>query len=255
MILTIIIAPVSAARRHVRRCAAATVIQRKWRGAVAKRSFYKTRKNILLIQSTIRMLSAMSRVKKLRAKLEEASNYNSKDYYLYSKKRTSASIKIQAAYRMYTLRKKFNAHKLRIEKKVAELKNQEKFEKHLERYVKRLNQVSGKITKAQTPETVDTEDTGVEIDLKQHKEACPTMGKKSPIQSINKSNLATYDFETSKQRQLAAIKIQKSYRSHMCRTSGGSNSKINVGMVPFRCASPSVDLAAQILECSCWFQQ
>ena len=153
------------------------------------------------------MMFAISRVKKMRTKLEKASNYHSNDYYLYSKKRTSASIKIQAVYRMCGLRRKFHAHKLQVEKEKAVQKTQKKFEKHLQRYVTRLNEVSGKSVESHCADRVGAYDNGVEIDLEQHRATCPK-----------------------------------------------NSSEANVGMVPYRCASPSFNVAAQILECSCWFQ-
>jgi hypothetical protein len=175
------------------------------------KSYIKAKASIALLQSSIRMLIVMSRVKKIRAKLERASNYHSTDCYLYSKKRTAASITIQATYRMHKLHKKYLAQKLKSDRESALLKKQESY---LKRYAKRMNQVNGKTDETNKSEPISDEEEGIEVDLDQHRTVCPSLGKKQPSHAAKTAHLAVFDFEASKERQVAASTIQKAYRRY-----------------------------------------
>ncbi|KAL7517369.1 hypothetical protein ACHAWX_002297 [Stephanocyclus meneghinianus] len=123
-----------AARKHEQRFAAATIIQTQWRAVAGKRRFCEVKSNIILLQSMTRRMLAAICVKKLVSKLKDAANYHSNDYFAYSKKRKEASIRIQAAYRMYTTRKMFVAKKLLSKRLAASMKIQATYRKrHLAR--------------------------------------------------------------------------------------------------------------------------
>lgn len=232
----------SAARRHVRRSAAASVIQTNLKAAATKRKYRRAQASIIIIQSTARMMFAMTRVRTIRSKLEMSSNYHSDDFYIYSKQRTASSIKLQAIWCMYILRKIFVAG---YQKKLKEAKLLKTQESYLRRYVTRMNKVTCK------SEEADGNDLGVEVDIEQHKVVCPSFTKKKASNAAKEAHLGHYDYEASKQRQASATKIQKFCRDHWYTTSGCAAVHMNIKM----CAGTS-DIAAQIIDFSCsWFQQ
>lgn len=202
----------------------------------AMRSYRKTISSVTSLQCATRVMIAVSRVNDLRHKLTKASNYHSDDCFTYSKQRTASSIKIQSIYRMHILRKPFVSQKEQTEEKAKLLKTQTA---HLLRYVNRMNQVTGN-------DEANNDDSGVEVDLEQHKIVCPLLyHKKQGRQAAKEAYLEKYDYDASKQRQMAATLIQKSYREHLQRNSGCAimDSSIEV-------------LAAQMFDFSCsWFQQ
>lgn len=231
-----------AARRHVRRSAAATIIQTIWKTTRAMKNYHKAKSNIILIQSFMRMMFAIFCVKNIRSKLEKTANYHSNDSYVYSKQRTASSIKLQAIYRMYTIRRKYVLQKLQAEQKAALLKKQDNY---MKRYMKRMDQVNSNI------EETSNGDASVEIDLEQHKAVCPSLGKKQASQHTTAVYLSKYDYEASKQRQIAATKIQESYREHVYRSSRFTIVDGNIEIF-----AGSADIAAQMMNFSCsWFQQ
>lgn len=100
---------VKEALAKIRHDGAATAIQTNWRGGAKRRGFRKMKVAAILVQSIVRKKKAVLRRRRIVSKIDAAATYHAHDFFEYSKKRKAASTTIQRCYRKYAALQHFIA--------------------------------------------------------------------------------------------------------------------------------------------------
>lgn len=195
------------------------------------------------------MYLATSRVKKMRSKLEKASNYHSKDWYVYSKSRLAGTIKIQAIYRMHIHHTKFLAY-------MNKMAWQKKQISYLNRYVTRMNQISGNINTSIVAECTDSD-----IEITEMKDA-DVKTKNAVMNELVTSDKANAKEALEQNENMPNIKMAQDTSS--IEVDLEQHKTLYAPLIPLlkvkNVEAPDddgviiADLASQVMDCSCWFQ-